>query len=198
MKTNVIRNKVSVWAAASLAAFLCIALPATAADDMNTLYQQGRAAFYRGDFATAHKLLSQVAAANPRHTETANMLAYINANHKLVDASLEKQYAAVVLPKVEFADVTLGEAMEGLRIIAKNASNGKVTPNVIIRGEEVAQRKLSLSLSNVPLTEVLNYTTQLTNTRLTYEKHAIILSSLASVGSSSTAEASTAGKGDKK
>lgn len=198
MKTHVIRNKVSAWAAASLAAFLCLAIPATAADDINTLYQQGRAAFYRGDFATAHQLLSKVAAANPRHTETANMLAYINANHKLVDTTLEKQYTAVILPKVEFDDVTLGEAMEGLRILAKNASNGKVTPNVIIRGEDVAQRKLSLSLSNVPLTEVLNYTTQLTNTRLTYEKHAIILSSLTSVGSSNTAEASAAAKDGKK
>lgn len=197
MKTHVIGKKVSVWAATSLAAFLCTAIPATAVDDINTIYQQGRAAFYRGDFATAHQLLSKVAAANPRHTETANMLAYINANHKLVDTTLEKQYSSVVLPKVDFADVTLSEAMEGLRILTKNASNGKVVPNVIIRGEDVAQRKLSLTLSNVPLTEVLNYTTQLTNTRLTYEKHAIILSSLSSVGSS-TAAADTSAKDEKK
>lgn len=188
MKTSVIGTKVSAIAAALLAVFSWVALPVQAADDINVLYQQGRAAFYRGDFATAHKLLTRVAAANPRHTETTNMLSYINANHKLVDTTLEKQYTAVILPKVEFADVTLSEALEGLRLMSKNASNGKVVPNIIVRGEEVAQRKVTLSLSNIPLTEAMNYITQLTDTKLAYEKHAIIVSSLADPGSS-TAQA---------
>lgn len=180
MKTNTIRAKVSVSTAAFFAVFVLITAPVLA-EDLNAVFQQGRAAFYRSDFATAHKLLSRVAAANPKHTETNNMLAFIRANNKVDEGTLKNQYATVILPKVEMQDVTLTEAIDGLRTLSKNASNGKVTPNVIIKGEDVGQRKLSLALSNVPLSEVLNYVTQLTSTKATYDKHAVILTGTADV-----------------
>lgn len=183
-----IGTKVSVTTAALLAAFILAAVPmAVSGEDLNAVYQQGRAAFYQGDFAKANQLLSRVAAANPRHQETNNMLAYIRANHKAQDLSLQKQYESLILPKVEFGDVTLSEALEGLRALAKNASNGKIVPNIIVRGEELAQRKVSLTLANIPLSEALNYVTQLTNTRATYDKHAVTISALSEVGSN-TAE----------
>jgi hypothetical protein len=184
MKTLTIGVKISVSAVALAAAFFLIAAPVQA-EDLNAVYQQGRAAYYRGDMDTAYKLLSRVAAANPKHTETANMLAYIRANHQPADNTLKTQYAAVMLPKVEMADVTLTEALEGLRVLSKNASAGKVMPNVIVKGEELGQRKLSLSLSNVPLTEALNYVTQLVSARATYDKHAVILTSQADTLTSS-------------
>lgn len=178
MKTDLIGMKV-LFCAAAFATALMTASPSLKAEDLNATFQQGRAAFYRGDFATAKQLLTRVAAVNPKHEETANMLAYIRVNYKEVDTTLQKQYATVILPKVEFSDVTLTEAMDGLRALAKNASNGKVVPNVIIRGEEVAQRKLSLSLANIPLTEALNYATQMANAKATYDKHAVIVSGAA-------------------
>jgi hypothetical protein len=180
MKTNTTRAKVSVSTAAFLAAFVLMTAPVSA-EDLNAVFQQGRAAFYRSDYATAHQLLSRVAAANPKHTETNNMLAFIRANHKIDEGSLKKQYATVVLPKVEMQVVTLAEAIDGLRALSKNASGGKITPNVIIKGEDVMQRKLSLALSNIPLSEALNYITQLTNTKATYDKHVVILSGTADV-----------------
>jgi hypothetical protein len=179
MKTHTIGTKVTVSAAALVAAFFFVTAPAWQSEDLNAVYQQGRAAYYRGDMETAYRLLSKVAAANPKHAETANMLAYIRANYQPKDDSLKTQYAAVTLPKVEMADVTLTEAIEGLRALSKNASGGKVTPNVIVKGEELAQRKLSLSLTNVPLTEALNYVTQLAGAKATYDKHAVILTSQA-------------------
>lgn len=160
------------------------------AEDLSAVYQQGRAAFYKGDLETARQLLSRVAAANPQHAETANMMAYIRAHYQPVDNTLKNQYASVTLPKVEMADVTLTEAIEGLRALSKNASGGKVMPNVIVKGEELAGRKLSLSLSNVPLTEALNYVTQLVSAKATYDKHAVILSpQTAAEAAASTADA---------
>lgn len=178
MKTHSIGTKVFVSVAAFVAAFVLMTT-ASQAEDLNVVYQQGRAAFYQGDFDTAQQLLTRVAAANPKHADTLRMLAYIRANHKVADNSLKNQYAAVVLPKVEMADVTLTEAIEGLRALSKNASSGKVIPNVIIKGEELGQRKLSLSLANIPLSEALNYVTQLTGAKATYDKHAVILSTTA-------------------
>jgi hypothetical protein len=187
MKTHSIRAKVS--AAAFTAAFFMI-MASVQAEDLNAVYQQGRAAFYQGDFTTAQQLLSRVAAANPKHPDTVRMLAYIRANHRAPDNTLKTQYATVILPKVEMSDVTLTEAIEGLRALSKNASGGKVVPNVIVKGEELAQRKLSLSLSNIPLTEALNYVTQLAGAKASYDKHAVILSTMADT-TTSTAETAT-------
>lgn len=183
MKAITIGTKVSA-AAAFIAAFFFATAPMQA-EDLNAVYQQGRAAFYRGDMATAQQLLSQVAAANPKHVETQRMLGFIRANHKPAENTLKNQYAAVILPKVDMQDVTVSEAVEGLRALSKNASNGKVTPNVIIKGEELGRRKLSLALANIPLSEALNYVTQLAGARATYDKHAVILSSAADVITSS-------------
>lgn len=186
MKTQMIGTQVSA-AAACIAAFFFVTAPVQA-EDLNAVYQQGRAAFYRGDMVTAQQLLSQVAAANPKHTDTQRMLAFIRANHKPAENTLKNQYAAVILPKVDMQDVTVTEAIDALRALAKNASNGKVTPNVIIKGEELGQRKLSLTLANIPLTEALNYVTQLVGAKATYDKHAVILSGQADT------TGSTAGK----
>jgi hypothetical protein len=180
MKTSLIGSKVSMAVVLLTTAFFMSAGGFSAkAEDLNAVYQQGRAAYYKGDLDTAYRLLSRVAAANPKHAETANMLAYIRANYQPKDASLKNQYASVTLPKVEMSDVTLTEAIEGLRALSKNASGGKVVPNVIVKGEELAQRKLSLSLASVPLSEALNYVTQLVGAKATYDKHAVILSSQA-------------------
>ncbi|MCB1277770.1 hypothetical protein [Prosthecobacter sp.] len=180
MKASLIWTRVSTVVVLVTTVFLMSAASFVAkAEDLNAVYQQGRAAYYRGDMETAYRLLSKVAAANPKHTETNNMLAYIRANYQPKDNTLQNQYAAVTLPKVEMADVTLTEAIEGLRALSKNASGGKVMPNVIVKGEELGQRKLSLSLSNVPLTEAINYVTQLAGAKATYDKHAVILTSQA-------------------
>jgi hypothetical protein len=193
IKTHLIGTKVSVSAAAFVAAFVLVSAPANA-EDLNAVYQQGRAAFYQGDFDKAQQLLARVEAANPKHPDTVRMLAYIRANHKTAENTLKIQYASVVLPKVEMSDVTLTEAIDGLRVLSKSASGGKVTPNVIIKGEEVGRRKLSLALSNIPLSEALNYVTQLTATKAIYDKHAVILSSAADI---ITSAAGNAPKGSK-
>ena len=189
MKTSLIGSKVATAVALLTTAFFMSAAGFSAkAEDLNAVYQQGRAAYYKGDLDTAYRLLSRVAAANPKHAETANMLAYIRANYQPKDESLKNQYASVTLPKVDMADVTLTEAIEGLRALSKNASGGKVVPNVIVKGEDLAQRKLSLSLSNIPLTEALSYVTQLVGAKATYDKHAVILSAQADT-TTSTADA---------
>ncbi len=189
MKTSLIGSRVST-AVMILTTALCISSGGISAhaEDMNAIYQQGRAAYYRGDLDTAYRLLSKVAAANPKHADTNSMLAYIRANYQPKDMSLKNQYASVTLPKVELNDVTVTEAIEGLRALSKNASGGKVVPNVIVKGADLGQRKLSLALANVPLSEALNYLTQLVGAKATYDKHAVILSEVADV-ITSTADA---------
>lgn len=159
-----------------MAAFLGFCAPLIAADDLNALYQNGRAAFHQGDYATAQALLSRVAAANPTHTDTQNMLRYIKTHAKPGVSNLRHEYEAVIIPKVDLRDVTLAEAVEGLGGLAKNASGGKVGLNVILKGTNLRTRKVNLSLTQVPLSQLLEYIAQLTESKLSYEKHAVVFS----------------------
>jgi len=168
-----------------MVAFFVTAAGLQAGDDINKLYQQGREAFHKGDFETANTLLTQVAAAAPNHTDTQNMLRFIRANQKVNASTLKKDYGAVVLPKVEMQDVTLSEALEGLRLLTKNASGGKVTPNVIIKGTGLSDKRVTFSLANIPVTEVIDYLAQLTGSKASYDKHAVVLGEVAQVETAS-------------
>lgn len=186
MKTTFLRVCATTLAAlVMMVAFFVAPSAVRAADDLNTLYQQGRAAFYRGDQELALSLLTQVAAAAPNHTDTQNMLRMLKANQKVNVSTLKKDYGAVVLPKLDMQDVTLTEAIAGLRVLSKNASAGKVMPNIIVKGSGLGEKRLSLALANIPLTEAIEYIAQMTGGRATYEKHAVVISEVAEVRTAS-------------
>ena len=156
-----------------MAAFLALGV-AGAADDTQTLFQMGRAAYYKGDFEQAYELLRQVEARQPNHFETKALLAQIRSQMKPGVSSLKKTYAGVKLAKVEFSEVTLDEAVQALRALAKNATEGRVTPNFLIKGEDLKAKVVSLSLEGIPLSEVIEYLGQLSGSRVVYEAHAVV------------------------
>lgn len=145
----------------------------SAADDLNTLFQLGKAAYYRGDFEQAQLLLNQVAAKQPNHFETKALLAQIRTQMK-PEGSLRKSYQSVTLQKIEFTDVSLEEAVEGLRALSKAATEGKVVPNIIIKDSSLSAKKLSLNLRNLPLTDAIQYLADLSGAKTVYDKHAVI------------------------
>jgi hypothetical protein len=182
MKTSFLRACVPSTAAIfTMAVFLLASQDLPAADDLDSMYQKGREAFHKGDFVTARAFLTQVAAAKPGHADTQNMLRYLQA-HAKQQSILQRDYAAVTIPKIDMQDVTLEEAVSGLRVLAKNASQGKVSPNLIIKGASLAEKKLSLTLGNVPLTQAIEYLAQLSGAKVTYDKHAIIFSEVNAAG----------------
>lgn len=143
-------------------------------NDLNTLFQLGRAAYYKGDLEQARDLLSQVAARQPNHFETKALLAQIQARLKPGEGSLKSRYAGVKLAKVEFSGVTLQEALDGLRVLARNASGGQVVPNFIVKDPALGAKNLSLTLSEVPLTQAIQYLAELAGARVSYDAHAVI------------------------
>lgn len=170
-----------------LAAALCVAavagmngLPARAADKetINTLFQMGKAAYYKGELEQALQFLSQVESMDPRHFETRAMLAQIRLNLKSTgDMSLKKRYEGVMLSKIEFSDLTLQEALDGLRVMSKNASEGKVIPNFIVQDPALNTKTLSLNLSGLPLSEAIQYLARVAGCKVVYEKHAVLFTS---------------------
>ena len=59
--------------------------------------------------------------------------------------------------------------------MSKNASAGKVIPNVIVKNPEMGKKMLTLSLSNIPMTDVIDYLARMSGGKAVYEKHAVVL-----------------------
>lgn len=142
--------------------------------DINKLYEDGRALFNAGQFELAREKLAIVAARNPNHVPTRAMLAQIQQKLGSQNTTLRDAYAKIIIEKIELENVELNEAIVAVRFHTRKATNDKVTPNIIVKGEEIGKRPVSLSLTNVPLSEVLNYMAQLTDSQVNYDKSAIL------------------------
>jgi tetratricopeptide (TPR) repeat protein len=176
--TNTTAMKTLLLAIAVLGTAL-ITVPARAADDTYVLFEEGKAAFQAGQFEIAREKLNKVAERNPNHVPTQAMLAQIKQKIGVDNTKLRNTYATVIIDKIDFADVSLEEAVEALRMLAKKASGDKVVPNIIIKSPEIGQKTVTLNLSKVPLTEVLNYLAEVTGARLTYDTSAVLFSNRA-------------------
>lgn len=147
-----------------------------AADDIENLFQMGRVAYYKGDLEQAHQLLSMVEQQAPRHQETRILLLDVRAKLNATGSSLKKKYEGVKIAKIEFAEVTLEEALDGLRALSKNASQGKMVPNFIVADQALKTKTLSLTLTDVPLTQAIDYVAGIAGARAAYDQHAVIFS----------------------
>jgi hypothetical protein len=174
MKTTIL-----LVVAAVLAAFAptCV----RAADDIHVSYEEGRAAFNGGQFEIAREKLAYVLSKAPDHLPTRAMLAQIEAKLGPNNTILRKTYEKVIIDKVEFVDVTVDEALQALRMLSLKASQNKVAPNVIVKSPDIREKVISLNLSQVPLTEVLNYVAQLSGGRIVYDKNAVVIGSIADI-----------------
>jgi len=148
---------------------------AVGAEDMKAVYELGKKLFNEGKYQQAQPLLEQVAAANPRHPETQAMLIRIRQMGKQ-GPTLADRLATVVLPTVDFSDVTVPEALEGLKVLAKAQTDGKVVPNFIVHGADDMTKRFNLNLSNVPLPDAIRYVSELSGTVARYEMNAVVFS----------------------
>lgn len=173
MKTNALLAALlvatTVWLGQSIA---------RAADEpLHVLYQDGRAAFYAGQFDVAREKLAKVLAVNPNHTQSRAMMAQIEEKLGKDNVMLRKSYEKIIIDKIEFADVELSEAILAVRMKAKAATQDKVIPNIILKTPEIGKKSVSLNLSNMPLSEVLNYLAQVAGVRISYDTSAVLFTS---------------------
>lgn len=143
--------------------------------DMEAVFQQARTLFYQGRYKEAKPLLQQVVAADPRHTQSQAMLARINIEEKQ-GPTLADQLASVTLPRIEFDHVTVPEALDGLKALAKNATDGKFVPNFLVHNGDAMTKPITLKLENIPLSDAIKYVAQLSGTVCRYEKNVVVFS----------------------
>ncbi len=170
-------NKIILQLAGVVLLFNLSISPVRAEDDLHTIYQEGRAAFFAGQFDLAREKLSIVLAKNPSHQQTRAMMAQIEQQLGADNTQLRKSYEKVIIEKFEVNEAELNEALQALRILSGKASGGKVIPNIILKDQALGKKTVTLNLAKIPLSEALNYLAQLTGAKLSYDKMAVMFSS---------------------
>ena len=77
---------------------------------------------------------------------------------------------------VEFKDTTLQSALEYIRQHIESASGGKTQVNFVLNvPSELANKKVTLQLDHVPVTELLRYLGEIGGVSFQFQKYAILV-----------------------
>ena len=163
--------------AALFASLFLVAPNSSPAQDAGELYRTARTAFSNGDYETAAALLDQIIRAQPTYVPARALRAQVQQqlDRRGGGDSLKKKCASIIIPKIDFRDVDLKLALEGLTMATSDATGNKFRPNFILNGgDAVGARKVSLQLRGAPLATALEYLGKMTNVNFRYERFAIV------------------------
>ena len=139
------------------------------------VYAQGVRAYSTGNTALAKQLFGRVLAADPENKSAAAYLRTMAANPVPVD--LKSKADALMVSKVDFKDASLTAVLDYLPKLATKESGGGMALNVVraFPKEYGDEKHITLQLSNVPMSSVLEYIAQIGGLTVKYEKVAIVL-----------------------
>lgn len=143
-----------------------------------SLYQQGVIAMNQGKYELAQMSFKEVLRIYPKHTQARKHLIYISSNKKSLETKRRKvTLKRVMIPKVNFENATITEALNVLTVQVERASKGKVTPNFIVQDSNGAFKnsRVNLRLNNIPAETLLRYIVDQTGGNVRYDKHAIVI-----------------------
>lgn len=147
--------------------------------EVQQLLTEAQTAYMRGDIATAKADFEMVNQIDPRNQVAIGYLLRIKVAeaNKPKGNDQEKQLAALIMPKVELKEATLGAALDFLKKAVERQSAGKLAVNFVVQlpDDQVKSQAVTLSLSNVPFTEVLRYLGGVAGLNFVYDKYAIIV-----------------------
>lgn len=141
-------------------------------------YKAGLAAVEKGDQAAAKTAFEHALKLNPSHANARfHLLQLRGAGGRMAAKAREIKLQKVVLATVQFDDVSLQEALEAIDLLVRKATKEQFSPNFVVQDStgELAEKKVTLQLKNVPAHMVLKYTLDLTQSAARYDEHAILI-----------------------
>jgi hypothetical protein len=156
-----------------LLALLFLAFSSLAAQQ-NEIQAEAVRAFQAEDYATAKSLFESLLSIDPKNFAARNYLRAI-AQREQGGPRLESSLRKILIPTVDFRDVTVREAVAFVSQKVRELSGGKQSVNVVwmVSPEQTASVRVSLSLQNVPASEVLRYIGDASNLRFSYDALAV-------------------------
>jgi len=139
----------------------------------NPMVTEGIAAFKKGDYENARMLFDAALAQNPKDA-TAQTYARMTAMKvKSSDSGLQGALKKVIIPKVEFTDVTAKESVDYVVQRIKTLTEGKQNVSLVWMVPSDFPGRITLSLQNVPATEALRYIAEMAGLELDYDNYAL-------------------------
>lgn len=145
-------------------------------------YQRGMAAVKAGKVDEARTAFQKALQLNPGLTQAKYQLGRIpELNNRTKIARRKALFKSTIIPKIDFRDATLKEALEALNEMATKASDKKFSPNFIIQdpGKKIVDQKVSLKMNNIPLSAALEYILQGAGATARYDEYATPIKPLA-------------------
>jgi len=145
--------------------------------DLQRVLQDAQTAMIRGDLETAKRNFQLAYQMDSRNAIAIGGLKQIAAQEKKAGpgGAVEKQFAALIIPQVQFKEASFGSALEALKKKVTEASAGKQAANFVVQPGVDQNAQITLSLTDVPFTEALRYMTELVNAKVEYQKYAIVV-----------------------
>lgn len=149
-----------------------------AATKAATLYKQGTEALKDGNAVLARQCFTAVLQIQPSHGNARyQMLQLKQRGPKLAATVRKNKLAQVKVPKVDFDEITVTDAIEALGILVEKETEGKFSPNFIVQDPKAIfeSRPITMKLGTVPASVVLEYILRLGDGSARYDEFAIVI-----------------------
>ena len=148
-----------------------------------TLYQQGLAALNDGDMELARMSFTEVLRIQPSHGNARYHLLNLKQRGPELAAKVrKKKLEQIKVPKVDFAEISMTDAIEALGIMIEKETKGKFSPNFIVQDPKgvFESSSITMKLGAVPANVVLEYILRMGDGSARYDEHAIVIRPLSS------------------
>ena len=146
---------------------------------VQSLYSEAQQAYLAGKTEQAKKLFEQVVRIDPKHVPAQNYLRAIEAAEKRSgpETKLKVQVEALMVPEVSLKNATLTSVLDYLPQLAEQVSGGEVKLSFVTKlpAGYADEANVTLSLRDVPYTELLRYIGEVAEVQFRIEKYAILV-----------------------
>jgi hypothetical protein len=150
----------------------------TTASKAAGLYQQGLTALEDGDAILARQSFTEVLRLQPSHGNARYQILNLKQRGPQLAAKVrKKKLEQVKVPRVNFDNTTLPEALEALGIMIDKETGGKFAPNFVVQDPKglFDSRPISMKLGAVPANVVLEYILRMADATARYDEYAIVI-----------------------
>jgi hypothetical protein len=174
---------------ASIAAAALLISSVFAQGPVNQLLTEAQTAYLRGDLAAAKAKFESVRTLDPKNATAIGYLRQIAVKEAEGGGSPEKALSKLIVPSVQFKEAELSAVLDALKKQVATLSGGKQSANFVIQLPEAKTKlPITLSLTNVPFTEVLKYIGTLADVTFSFDKYAILVRPASAAGGEPKAE----------
>ena len=160
-----------------LAVLLTLAGTRASAQTASQLYTEAAQTYEAGNADAAKQKLRLALEVDKNFRPAAALLAKITSEERQAGAQptgVSVQTLQRVIISFDFQNTTLQTAVEALRQRISEKSGGRVEPNFVLRlPPDLANKKVSLRLNNVPASEVMRYLGSLAGVDFKVEPYAV-------------------------